>query len=83
MNGQIFIGMIALNFQPKTDILTLIEQLDHACIRFVHFSEDQVLRSKVCSNFISNNPSLSLFLSSHLHVTLCRELNTELKYFIL
>ncbi|PIK55715.1 hypothetical protein BSL78_07375 [Apostichopus japonicus] len=31
----------------KTDILTLIEQLDHACIRFVHFSEDQVLRSKV------------------------------------
>lgn len=47
MNGQIFIGMITLNFQPKMDILALIEQLDHACIRFVHFSEDQVLRSKV------------------------------------
>lgn len=51
MSGQIFIGMVTTNFQPKTDILTLIDQLDQACIRFVHFSEDQVLRSKVWLKF--------------------------------
>ncbi|XP_022080414.1 transmembrane protein 94-like [Acanthaster planci] len=47
--GQIFIGMVAMNYQAKSDIVALIENLDHACIRFVHFSRDQELRSRVFS----------------------------------
>ncbi len=45
--GQIFIGMVAMNYQAKSDVVALIENLDHACIRFVHFSRDQELRSRV------------------------------------
>ncbi|XP_072029353.1 LOW QUALITY PROTEIN: transmembrane protein 94-like [Amphiura filiformis] len=45
--GQIFIGMVASNYHPKQDIVALIENLDNACIRFVHFSRDQELRSRV------------------------------------
>ncbi|XP_071496339.1 transmembrane protein 94-like [Diadema antillarum] len=47
--GQIFIGMVTSNYQAKPDIVSLIEQLDNACIRFVHFSRDQELRSRVFS----------------------------------
>ncbi|XP_063961258.1 transmembrane protein 94-like [Lytechinus pictus] len=47
--GQIFIGMVTSNYQAKADIVALIEQLDNACIRFVHFSRDQELRSRVFS----------------------------------
>ncbi|XP_038068108.1 transmembrane protein 94-like [Patiria miniata] len=47
--GQIFIGMVTMNYQAKSDIVALIENLDHACIRFVHFSRDQELRSRVFS----------------------------------
>ena len=45
--GQIFIGMVTSNYQAKLDIVSLIEQMDNACIRFVHFSRDQELRSRV------------------------------------
>eukprot|EP00057_Strongylocentrotus_purpuratus_P026095 XP_011680569.1 PREDICTED: uncharacterized protein KIAA0195 isoform X1 [Strongylocentrotus purpuratus] len=47
--GQIFIGMVTSNYQAKGDIVALLEQLDNACIRFVHFSRDQELRSRVFS----------------------------------
>ncbi|XP_033095289.1 transmembrane protein 94-like isoform X1 [Anneissia japonica] len=50
--GQIFIGMVSCNYQAKSDIVNLLENLDEACIRFVHFSRDQELRSKVFSEKI-------------------------------
>ncbi|XP_071964602.1 transmembrane protein 94-like isoform X2 [Antedon mediterranea] len=50
--GQIFIGMVSCNFQAKSDIVNLLDNLDEACIRFVHFSRDQELRSKVFSEKI-------------------------------
>ncbi|XP_070579950.1 transmembrane protein 94-like [Ptychodera flava] len=46
-SGQIFIGMVAMQYQAKEDIVGLIEHLDNACIRFVHFSPDNELKSKV------------------------------------
>nr|XP_006816343.1 PREDICTED: uncharacterized protein KIAA0195-like [Saccoglossus kowalevskii] len=45
--GQIFIGMVAMQYQAKRDIVSLIENLDNACIRFVHFSPDNEMKSKV------------------------------------
>ncbi|XP_055605027.1 transmembrane protein 94 isoform X2 [Uranotaenia lowii] len=49
MRHQVFIGMITMQYQAQTDIVQLIERLDRACIRFVHFSKENELRSRVFS----------------------------------
>lgn len=46
---QIFIGMITMQYQAQEDIVGLIEELERACIRFVHFSKENELRSRVFS----------------------------------
>ncbi|ODN05210.1 hypothetical protein Ocin01_01491 [Orchesella cincta] len=47
--GQIFIGMVTMQYQACMDMVQLIEQLDQACIRFVHFSKENELRSRLFS----------------------------------
>ncbi|XP_020292489.1 transmembrane protein 94 isoform X2 [Pseudomyrmex gracilis] len=47
--NQVFIGMVTMQYQAQTDMVQLIEQLDRACIRFVHFSKENELRSRVFS----------------------------------
>lgn len=46
---QVFIGMVTMQYQAQTDIVQLIERLDQACVRFVHFSKENELRSRVFS----------------------------------
>lgn len=46
---QVFIGMVTMQYQAQTDIVKLIEGLERACIRFVHFSKENELRSRVFS----------------------------------
>ena len=46
---QVFIGMITMQYQAQTDVVQLIERLERACIRFVHFSKENELRSRVFS----------------------------------
>lgn len=46
LGGQIFIGMVALQFQAKKDVLPLVEDLNNAGIRFVYFSSENELRSR-------------------------------------
>lgn len=46
---QIFIGMITMQYQAQTDIVQLIEKFEKACVRFVHFSKENELRSRVFS----------------------------------
>lgn len=46
---QIFIGMVTMQYQAQTDIVQLIERFEKACIRFVHFSKENELRSRVFS----------------------------------
>lgn len=46
---QIFIGMVTMQYQAQTDIVQLIEKFEKACIRFVHFSKENELRSRVFS----------------------------------
>lgn len=38
-----------MQYQAQTDIVSLIERLERACIRFVHFSKENELRSRVFS----------------------------------
>lgn len=46
---QVFIGMVTMQYQAQTDIVQLVERLELACIRFVHFSKENELRSRVFS----------------------------------
>ena len=39
--------MVTLQYQTKPDVVRLVERLDKACIRFVHFSKENELRSRV------------------------------------
>lgn len=49
ISNQVFIGMITMQYQACPDFVQLIEQLESACIRFVHFSKENELRSRVFS----------------------------------
>ncbi|XP_040573860.1 transmembrane protein 94 [Lepeophtheirus salmonis] len=47
--NQTFLGMVQLQYQPFVDVVQLIDLLEKACIRFVHFSKENELRSRVFS----------------------------------
>ncbi|XP_023646960.1 transmembrane protein 94 isoform X2 [Paramormyrops kingsleyae] len=47
LSGQIFMGMVSSQFQARPDTVRLIDALVKACIRFVYFSMQDELRSKV------------------------------------
>ncbi|XP_045449004.1 transmembrane protein 94 [Melitaea cinxia] len=47
--NQVFIGMVTMQYQAQSDMVELIERLERACIRFVHFSKENELRSRVFS----------------------------------
>ncbi len=47
--NQTFLGMVQMQYQPLVDIVQLIDLLEKACIRFVHFSKENELRSRVFS----------------------------------
>lgn len=47
LNGQIFMGMVSSQYQARLDIVRLIDGLVNACIRFVYFSLEDELKSKV------------------------------------
>ncbi|XP_054717326.1 transmembrane protein 94-like [Uloborus diversus] len=49
LGNEIFIGMVTMQYQACPDFVQLIEHLDKACIRFVHFSKENELRSRVFS----------------------------------
>jgi len=47
--NQTFVAMVTMQYQARADMVQLIEQMDKACIRFVHFSKENELRSRVFS----------------------------------
>ncbi|RWS28155.1 uncharacterized protein B4U80_10848 [Leptotrombidium deliense] len=49
LNNEVFIGMVTMQYQACPDFVKMIEQLENACIRFVHFSKENELRSRVFS----------------------------------
>ena len=44
---QVFLGMVSLQFQPKHDVVSLVEDLKTAGIRFVHFTAENEVRGKI------------------------------------
>ncbi|XP_074599520.1 transmembrane protein 94-like protein l(2)k05819 [Brevipalpus obovatus] len=49
LTNQVFIGMVTMQYQACPDFVALVEQLEKACVRFVHFSKENELRSRVFS----------------------------------
>uniref|UniRef100_A0A452EJ51 Transmembrane protein 94 n=1 Tax=Capra hircus TaxID=9925 RepID=A0A452EJ51_CAPHI len=47
LSGQIFMGMVSSQYQARLDIVRLIDGLVNACIRFVYFSLEDELKSKL------------------------------------
>ncbi|XP_060605817.1 transmembrane protein 94-like [Ruditapes philippinarum] len=45
--NQVFIGMVTMQYQARQDFIQLIDKLEGACIRFVHFSQENEVRSRV------------------------------------
>lgn len=64
---QVFIGMVTMQYQAQTDIVQLIERLERACVRFVHFSKENELRSRVFSE------KLGLESGWNCHISLCSD----------
>ncbi|XP_056644666.1 transmembrane protein 94 isoform X2 [Diorhabda sublineata] len=67
--NQIFIGMVTMQYQVLIDMVHLIEQLERACIRFVHFSKENELRSRVFSE------KMGLESGWNCHISLLSERN--------
>ncbi|XP_058637971.1 transmembrane protein 94-like [Onychostoma macrolepis] len=47
LRQQIFLGLVSSQYQALPDMVRLISGLDSACIRFVYFSSEEEVRSKV------------------------------------
>ncbi|XP_037399672.1 transmembrane protein 94-like [Pygocentrus nattereri] len=47
LRQQVFLGLVSSQYQARPDMIRLISGLDSACIRFVYFSNEEEVRSKV------------------------------------
>ena len=47
MCNQVFLGMVSLQYHPKTDIVNLVQALRKSGIRFIHFTAENELRGRV------------------------------------
>lgn len=68
---QVFIGMVTMQYQAQSDMVELIERLERACIRFVHFSKENELRSRVFSE------KMGLESGWNCHISLISEENAR------
>ncbi|XP_022228760.2 transmembrane protein 94 isoform X2 [Drosophila obscura] len=70
---QVFIGMVTMQYQAQNDIVRLVERLERACIRFVHFSKENELRSRVFSE------KMGLESGWNCHISLLSEPEPEIE----
>lgn len=69
--NQVFVGMVTMQYQAQIDMVKLIEQLERACVRFVHFSKENELRSRVFSE------KMGLESGWNCHISLLSERNSS------
>ncbi|XP_034247469.1 transmembrane protein 94 isoform X2 [Thrips palmi] len=67
--NQVFVGMVTMQYQAQIDMVKLIDQLERACVRFVHFSKENELRSRVFSE------KMGLESGWNCHISLLSERN--------
>ena len=47
LTNQVFVGMVSLQYHPKPDIVTLVQDLRNCGIRFIHFTVETEVRGKI------------------------------------
>uniref|UniRef100_A0A915PWX4 Large ribosomal subunit protein eL31 n=1 Tax=Setaria digitata TaxID=48799 RepID=A0A915PWX4_9BILA len=67
MHGQTLCGLLVLQHQARNDVVQLVEQLAHACIRFIYFSKENELRSRIFAE------KLGLEAGWNCHISLASE----------
>lgn len=60
---QVFLGLVCLQFKPKQDIVTLVEDLYMSGIRFVHFTAENELRAKIFAQKLGLEADWNCFIS--------------------
>lgn len=71
LKGQVFLGMISLQYQAKPDVVRLVDSLDKACIRFVHYSKENELRVSQILEFSSTDSVLLATFQSRIFAEKC------------
>ena len=47
LSNQVFLGMISLQYQPKQDVISLVQDLKFSGIRFIHYTAENEVRGKI------------------------------------
>lgn len=47
LSNQVFVGMVSLQYYPKPDIVSLVQDLRNCGIRFIHFTAENEVRGKI------------------------------------
>ena len=47
ISNQIFLGMVSLQYQPKEDVIALVQNLKQSGIRFIHYTAENDVRGKL------------------------------------
>lgn len=61
--SQVFLGLVCLQFRPKQDVVSLIEDLYTAGIRFVQFTAENELRGKIFAQKMGLEVDWNCFIS--------------------
>lgn len=69
--SQIFIGMVSMQYQARLEFVQMIDKLETAFIRFVHFSNENELRSRVFSE------KMGLEAGWNCHISLASPIKSE------
>ncbi|MCJ8747721.1 hypothetical protein PDJAM_G00156500 [Pangasius djambal] len=65
LKQQIFLGLVSSQYQVRPDMVRLISGLDSACIRFVYFSNEEEVRSKVFAEKMGLETGWNCHISLH------------------
>ena len=75
--NQVFLGLVSLQYRPKQDIVSLIEDLYTAGIRFVHFTAENEVRAKIFAQKLGLEVDWNCFISLAQSSTVSAEIETN------
>nr|CAB3258538.1 uncharacterized protein KIAA0195-like [Phallusia mammillata] len=71
--NQIFLGMVSLQYQSRLPVFHMVEALESACIRFVHFTHEDEVRSRV----FAEKMGVEVGWNCHISLSACHPSHTS------
>ena len=71
LSNQVFLGMVSLQYQPKQDIIALVQNLEQSGIRFIQYTAENEVRGKIFAE------KLGLEAGWNCHISLSSAGNVE------